>query len=530
MVMNIETNTPEQLPRRKLLFPLEPLYDSRRFALTFTAIYFAVLLFFGLTFHKVGNFEVESDFYWEYAVQARDFLLGKVIIDPYHGPLYPWILGLFSKIFGDLFKTGIVISALSASLSLFLIFGILKSVFSSDVAFVSTILVAVNKSFVQYSYTAGTDMFFVAVSLAGLFMLFRKPVITVLELCLSAACMSLAYLVRYNGFVFLLIIPLVILLRSIQVKGLTKYSAVVIWVMVFIAFAAPWSIYLKLNCGSFFYNKNYQNIAYEVFAKGGISWERFWFLFANKFTSYSDVILKAPLLFLVTVSTNAITHLVSDAVLLNNTSIGVLSILGGLLFSISHPDRRKTGLILTYLSFFLVLLPVFYWERFSLFLVPMYAVFFTILFKTLLSKSGGRRGATILLDSIFIIVLVISYADSYSFNSKNISSGPNEVLAIRDWFQKQYGHEYDNARILTRTSQIAYYLDMQCYPFPMIDDYGSLLTLMKRDSVKFLYYGIFEATTRPKFLGLFRLDTIHAGLKPLCYSRTPAAVLYEVTN
>jgi hypothetical protein len=530
MISDGETVTAEQQTRTRLFFPALSLYESRFFAPVFASAYFAVLLFFGLMFHRVGDFGAETDFYWGYALQARDLLLGKITIDAFHGPLYPLVLGLASKIFGDLFRSGIIISALSASLSLALIFEILKSVFSADVAFVSTILVAINKSFIQYSYTAGTDMFFVAVSLAGLFLLFRKPVITVLELCLSAACMSLAYLVRYNGFVFFLSIPSVIFLRAIQVKGLTRYSAVAIWIVVFIACVAPWSIYLKMNRGSFFYSKNYQNIAYEIFSRGKVTWDKFWSVSAGQYTGYSDVVLKARFLLVLVLLRNAFTHLVNDLSFLNNTSIGILSVVGGLFLAFSHPERRKIGLMLAFTSFFVVLLLVFYSERFSLLLIPMYAVSFTFFLKVFLAKFSTTKRAAPLLNFIVLALLLTSLADSYSFNSKNISSGPNEMLSIRDWFRNEYHGRYDNAKILARKPHIAYLLGMQFYPFPMIDDYDSLLAVMRRDSVRFLYYGNLEVGLRPQFLHLLDVDTTHAGLRLLCATSPPPAVLYEVTK
>ncbi|HUI31606.1 MAG TPA: glycosyltransferase family 39 protein [Candidatus Acidoferrales bacterium] len=523
-------NITEQLDRTKLFPQLEPLYDSRRFIPIFAGVYFAALLFFGLTFHKVGDFGAETDFYWGYAPQARDFLLGKITIDAFHGPLYPWTLGLFGKVFGDLFRSGIIISALSASLSLLFIFEILKSVFSSDVAFVSTVFVSVNKSFVQYSYTASTDMFFVAVSLAGLLLLFRRPVITVSELCLSAACMSLAYLVRYVGLVFLLVVPFVILLRSVQVRGLTRYSAVVIWVAVFVVFAAPWSIYLKLNRGSFFYDKNYQNIAYEVFSRGRVTWDNFWSKFANQYTGYSDVVFKAPFLFLATLLANAFTHLINDLSRLTNIAIGILSLSGGLFLVFFRPDRKKIGLMIIFISFFVILLLVFYSERFSLFLVPMYMLSFAFFLKAFLAKFGAEKNVRPSLSYIVLALLIISFWDSYSFNSRNISSGPNEMLFVRDCFHEAYHGQYDNAKIVARKPHIAYLLGMQFYPFPMIGNYDSLLAVLRRDDVKFLYYGNLEAGLRPQFLNLLQLDVPHPGLKPLCITGPRLAVLYEVTK
>lgn len=52
-------------------------------------------------------------------------------------------------------------------------------------------------------------------------------------------------------------------------------------------------------------------------------------------------------------------------------------------------------------------------------------------------------------------ILVISYANSYSFNAFNIGSRPNDMLLAKDWFRKTYGELNDNAKI-GKTSYIAY--------------------------------------------------------------------------
>jgi len=311
---------------------------------------------------------------------------------------------------------------------------------------------------------------------------------------------------------------------------LPKYSAAVIWVVAFIVIAAPWSIYLKLNRGSFFYSLNYQNIAYEVFSDGKVSWDQFWSKSANQYVGYSDVFLRAPFLLLVTLLKNAFTHMVDDVSRLNDISIGILSIMGGFLLAFSHPDRKKIALMLVFTSFFLILLLVYYSERFALFLIPMYAACFTFFLKAFLAKFGHEKDVPIMLSFVVSVLLLMSCSYSCSFNYRNISSGPNEMLLIRDWFQKKYHGQYDNAKILARKPHIAYLLGMQFYPFPMINNYDSLVTVLRRDSVKFFFYGGLEANLRPKFSDLLKIDRVHAGLKPLFIANRPSAVLYEVTD
>jgi len=511
---------------------LKDLYSWRFFSLAISLLYMGVMLYFALTLHKVGGFDVETDFYAGYAPQAKDFMAGRIVIDSYHGPLYPWLLGLCGKIIGNLFTTGVLISVISASVSLYLIFEIFKSVSSTDVAFLTVLLTAVNTTFIYYSYSAGTDMLFVMLSLAGVFILFRKSEVSVIDLCLSAVVMALVYLVRYNGLIFLIAVPFVILFGAVQTKGVNKYVAAAIWAGVFLVVIIPWSVYLKINRGSFFYNANYQNMAFEIFGGGYENWDKFWFTLANKYTSYWDVFSAAPLLFVETVSSNIYSHLVGDIGKLNNYLVGGLSVLGAVLFAFSHPSRRRTGLVVIFISFFCVLLTVFYTERFSLFLLPIYSFLASYLIKSVFEKFRLKMSALILVNFVAVAAVIMTSVDSYSFNSRAIRWGAYDMIPTGEWFHKKFGSMYDNEKITARKPHIAYLLNMRFYPFPMVDNYDSLISNLRRDSVKFLYYGTFEASDRPQFYRLLN-DSLNPGLKFLCVVRNSAGIiakLYEVTK
>jgi len=526
--MNTETDS-----RSTTLFPsFRSFYNSGKFPLILAGVYFVVLVIFGLAFHKVGAWGAESDFYTRYAPEAREFIRGTITADQFQGPLYPWTVGLIGIIIGDLFRSGVIISAISGALSLYFIFEITKTLFSPDVALLSTVLVAVNGVFIQYSYTVGTDMFFAVLAFAGLYMLFRKPVISRLELAASALLVALACLVRYNGIVFLFAAALVILYRAVEVKGWTKYRAAAVFVLVFAVVTLPWAIYLKMKYGSFFYNENYQNVAYEVFAKDQETWEQFWFQFAGQFTGYWDVIMKSPGTFAWVVLKNIFTHLYYDAKWLADFWVGIPSIIGGVIFAFSHPDRRKVGLIFFFLSQFAVLLTVFYWNRFSLFLLPMYCIFFALLLKYLFTRLANKKAAVMkLLNSLAALAVILSFARAYSSNLENVRSDPTDIVLVRDWFHKHYGTRYDNARIASVSHNVSYLLGLEFHYFPMVDDYDSLIAVLKKDDVEFLYYGSAEIVYRPQFVYLLNIDTAaHPCLLPLCLTHKPPAVLYKVTD
>jgi hypothetical protein len=515
--------------------PAARLYNWKYFPLALSIFFIAVMLFLALTFHKVGGFDVETDFYASYAPEAKDFMMGKIVIDPFHGPLYPWALGLLAKIVGDLFTTGVAIAVLSASICLYLVFGIIKSVSSTDVAFLATLLTAINTFFIYYSYSAGTDMFFVALSLAGVFLLFREAEISRVELCLSAFLLGLAYLVRYNGLVFLISVPFIIMFGAVRIRRVNKYLAAAIWAGVFLLVIAPWSVYLEINRGSFFYNANYQNMAFELFGGGVANWDKFWFQHAKEYTSYWSVFSADPVLFVQTLLENVYSHFVGDLTELNDPFVGVLSALGVILFPFSHPTRRKVGLVVVFASFFCGLLPVFGTARFSLFLLPIYSFFASYVVKMALGRFRAKKNVIIQINLLAVAIVLLTFAGSCEYNStKIINREAQDIQAHSDWFHQEFDDRYYNQKIAARKPHIAYLLNMRFYPFPMVDNYDSLIAVLRRDRVKFLYYGIYERGTRPQFSDDFDEDRNHPGLKTLCSWTKPdgrvVADLFEVTK
>ncbi len=534
MKRNKARNSPKKNAELNILKPLERVYGWKFFPLAFSLLFMAVMMYFALTLHKVGDIDVETDFYGGYAPEARDFMMGKIVIDAYHGPLYPWVLGMLGRIVGDIFTTGVLISVISASLVIYFVFVIIRSISSTDVAFLAAILTAVNTTFVTYSYYAGTDMFFVMLSLAGVLLLFRKTEISLFEISLSAVLLSCSYLVRYNGLIFLISIPVVILSGAIQIKGSNKYIAAAIWVVTFLIIIAPWSIYLRINKGSFFYNANYQNTAFELFGGGYGNWDKFWSQQAKQYTSYWDVIAANPVLFAQTIVRNVYSHFVGDMTDLNNKFVGASSALGAVLFAFSHPPRRKIGLVLIFIFFFCVLLTVFYTARFSLFLLPMYSFFAAYLVKTILAKIRAKKSAITVVNLLAVGAVIVTFADSYAFNSTNIIPSTRYILDTSKWFHQQFDDKYENQRIAARKPHIAYFLNMRFYQFPVVDSYDSLIAVLRRDSVKFLYYGTIESSDRPQFKDLLSVDKEHPGLRPLSVEFGPenevVALFYEVTK
>ncbi|MCU0364957.1 MAG: hypothetical protein MUE93_04715, partial [Ignavibacteriaceae bacterium] len=106
--------------------------------LIFAAVYLVIVGLISFIFHTVGDYGIETDFFWGYVPSAQKFLAGEIPMDAFRGPLYPIVLAIFGFILGDFFHAGILIAVLSASVIVYITFELLKKIFSPLISFFVT--------------------------------------------------------------------------------------------------------------------------------------------------------------------------------------------------------------------------------------------------------------------------------------------------------------------------------------------------------------------------------------------------------
>lgn len=84
-----------------------------------SGIYFFIMLYISFSYHTVGDYGLETDFYMRYVPNAKAFLNGSLVIDGFQGPLYPILLGVFKSLVGDYMKAAQIINCLGISFFLF---------------------------------------------------------------------------------------------------------------------------------------------------------------------------------------------------------------------------------------------------------------------------------------------------------------------------------------------------------------------------------------------------------------------------
>jgi len=512
---------------------LEKLISYKHSGLILAGFYLVVVGLISFIFHTVGDYGIETDFFWGYVPSAKEFLSGHIAIDGFRGPLYPMVLGIFGFIIGDFFKAGIFIAVLSASFVIYFTFEMLKKIFSPLVSFFVTVLLIVNPVFIQYSYSAGTDMFFNALVAATLFFFLKNKELNYKSLILAAFFGGLSYLTRYNGIFLISFVFVILFVNYWKINWTERIKASFLFAAVFLVTFSPWGFYCRNEKGSFFYNENYKNIAFEVYGKGKISWDDFWFKESSKISSFSEVIFKDTGLFLSTIVNNIADHFSSDMEKLVGWQLGVFVLLGLILLIISNPFKfwksQETSYYLVNIFFFALLLLVFYSERFSLFLIPFYALIAVQPF--FFEKFRIAKFLPITFRYLLLAALIIfTFVKSYSFNSENINSGPTELLTLHKWYEQNVPPEQRGKIVAARKAHVAYYLDMKFQLMPVADSYDEFITKLREEHVDYLYFGIAEAGLRREFQYLIDPKKNHPGLEVVVYFKDPPSVLYKVLN
>lgn len=526
-----DTKEKQKLKTKSLLTYFNELVNYKYLSLIISILYLLVVGTLSLIFHTVGDYGIETDFFWGYVPSARGFLEGTIPMDAFRGPLYPMVLGLIGFLIGNFFKAGILIGVLSAAIVLYLTFEFLKRITSPITSFFVTILLAVNPVFVQYSYSAGTDMFFNALAAFTVLFFLKDKELNYRQIILAGFFGGLSYLTRYNGVFLFSFVVVIFFVNYWNLTWFKRLKAAAVFTIVFVLTFSPWGFYTLIEKDSFFYNENYKNIAFEMHGKGKIGWDEFWFKESSKITSLTDVFLENPSVLTTKVVNNIGDHFVSDMEKLMGWHIGVFVILGLLFLIIRNPFKnwksREIGYYIINLFFFGLLLLVFYSERFSLFLIPFYAV---IAFHPFFSeKFIVRKYVPGKLGLLLVSALIIfTFIKSYSFNSSNINSGPKELLILQEWYNQNIPVEERGEKIAARKAHIAYYLDMEFKLLPMADSYEEFISKLREQKVDYLYFSTIEAAMRRQFQALLNPKQNHPGLKAVVYFESPPAVLYKV--
>lgn len=482
----------------------------------------------GLVFHEMPDFGMESDFFWEYVPLARAILEGRVPIGAFRGPVYPAVLALVRLAVGEYVRAGILISAVSAAGVLAVMFAFVRRVATPGKALAMAALLAVNPVFIEYGWRVGTDMFFGLLTSLVLLLLFGRTRFGWRTLAGAAVLAGLAYLTRYNGVFVLAAVPIIALVDGWGMDRNRRLAAALVFGAVFAATIAPWSVYCRLEKGSFFYSNNYMNFGYEVYGRGRMNKERFFQAAAGMgIRSAGDVLTRDPVAVGGRLLANVPEHFWADLNRLVGWPAAAFTLLGLVLLVFRKPPPGEAAAYMYGAAFFAVILLTTLETRYTLFLLPLYLLLAVqaIWGEGLrLAKPSWRWAAV----AALAVTLAASGYQAVRANRAAIDAGPKEVLAVADWFRANVPAAERGRRVAARKPHIAYYMDLEHAALPVAETEAQLHRDLKRQGIDYLYFGGAEVTTRRSLLRLVDPSQAHPGFRMLVYSVDPLSVLYQV--
>lgn len=516
----------------------------------------AVALAFILGPHQLGDYMTETDFYGAYAQGARMVQSGQLDPSRYGviGPGYEIALALVGFIVRDLFFAAELLSFVSSIAVLALWFVLLRRRANAMTGFFAVLFIAVNAHFLRHAYSAATDTLAIALQAGALFALLAPraarsghvplvappraapqreeapaaagaaaPAPSDRRWLLAGILTALAFLTRYNA-ISLVPASLIAILAGATAAP-HRLRAAALYCGGFLLVVGPWMLYSVTHGGSFALQLHH-NIAYEVFAKArGIPWDDYQRTMQPQFHNLWDVIAKDPKAVFSRMLFNSWDHLRLDAIHLLTVPLAVAAFAGIVIGRGDGALRRLWPLWLTGALLFLTLVPVFYSERYSLALLPMYASLAALAFASpqlAFVLGSGRLWLKPLLAAIPLTSLILA---SVKVQARMIDQLPIEVLTAAKTLREL---RRPGDRVIARKSHIAYHGGVEPLAFPFADSLETLARFTHQHKVRWIYFSWPEAETRPGLWYLLDTAAVVPGLTPRVVTRPHPAVLYEV--
>ncbi|MBI4596246.1 MAG: glycosyltransferase family 39 protein [Candidatus Tectomicrobia bacterium] len=536
----------------------KPIKDHKAFMAMLSAImfYLAGMAMLSFRYYDIGQtMAVENDFYSAYAPAARNILkidFSSPAYYEYRGIGYPLALAFLTRITDDCFLSGKIISLFSACLSLILIYLIFSHLSSPLAAFLTTLGLMFTRPFMLYSYTVGTDMFFLALILLSLYLLLAaRP--TGYFFLLSGFISGYACLTRYNQLFFM--VPLLFYLWcyqptqnfNLRLKNMLSFFGAYLIILL------PWFLLLYKMTGNPFYNLNYRNLAYDFIYLGDVDKDYFWQHLSENYQSFRQVFSVDPTSFLLKFAKNLSRHLPQQLktafppYLIWCTALGAIMLLirigksylrkrtNNTLEIIEERLREKKLLFFFFLagSYYLFSGLIHFEERYFLFLLPFY-LFLAFLPFQYMQNEMSKAGPSLMKSKVFILTVTIAlcgailapmaYA-SYQDNIQWLKSLPRELLVFKDFIDF---FPTGRKKIMARTAHLPAITGNAFVQLPITSSEKEFYAYLGKKGIDLVYFSTLEAGKRPALASLLYDHSLREGLVPLMKWQTnrKRAVLY----
>jgi hypothetical protein len=471
--------------------------------------------------HKIGDVFAETDFYGGYAQGARLLLHGH--LDPTRygvvGPGYEIALAMLGVVIPNLFVAAELLSLAAMVGGLLLWIHILSRRTDSRLALVAALFLATNATFFRYGYSVTNDALAFVLQAGALALLLLGS--STRSIALAGALAALAFLTRYNGIALL---PAGI--AAIFLGG-TPYAdrrrAALLFAAAFVLVVAPW-VAFSLAHGQRFSFQFHHNIAYDVFARSkGIAWDEYQRVLQPQFKSLGDVIARDPGAVLRRELFNVVDHLRLDARNLLGIPVAICVVVGLAFAALDGTLRRTWPVVAAAVLFFLTLVPIFHSERYSIPLLPCYALLAAAPFASA-RLSGALRAGSWVLTGLAAIPMALTIQSTIRQTRHDMTQLPVEALECARTL-RQLARPGD--RIICRKPHVAFHAGVEPVAFPFAGNLADLAATARQQGARWLYFSWPEAEMRPGFRYLLDTTAAVPGLT-IRRATTRPAVLYEI--
>jgi hypothetical protein len=338
-------------------------------AIVFCFLALAAALVLSLS-HQIGYFEVETDFYGNYAPNALDLLDGKGYSGRYHPPGYPLLLSAAYLLTGDLFLSGKIISSISFFLLGLITYSIYKRIFSPQVGLVTLVLTIFALS--PASYLAATDVFGALFFTLPIWLLLTVEKPGGIRLFIGGALGGAAFLLRTNNITIIAGIFLALMLvLPASAKIQKRFLNTGIFLLGALLVVTPWLIYSYFHNGYFIPSDNYLQIGSTLCLgeSGALGTEIG--TASLHFTSLRSVLTCNPGQFIFRYVMNILVNHPNSLFAWGIHLPAYLFVGAGFLFLFRDLSPQKIALLLAYLPGYLLLGLVGFQLRFYYFIYPL---------------------------------------------------------------------------------------------------------------------------------------------------------------
>lgn len=482
---------------------------------------------------SIGTFEVETDFYANYAPEAERVLAGETYTYRTNPPGYVVLLAATSLVTGgDMFAAGRLLSALATPLFGALSYLTLGALFPPGVAFAATLLALI--AIFPHPILASTDIVGATAMLAPIWALLRRSRQWVLAAALAGALAGVAFLIRYNA-IFVMVGGAVafLLLNFHDQAWRTRVASVALLLATWGLVTAPWLAWNWRHHGSPLASTAPAQVAAHFFYEGGDGDGNNVRAAGARFASLGDVVRHDPARVLGRYAKD-VAYLYPARLAEEVVHFPAYLFLGGgmLLLLLRDANRRRLSFLLLCALGYLLVGLVGFVERYYLFLQPLlFLCVVHFLFEAPIlaareaDEAKGRR-RTFLAWALWAGVALPLAWHAFDTTRNTLANEPRHLLAIAQWLRER---SHPDDLVIARKPHLAYVAGLRQGWVPGAGA-EEFLAGSRRMGARYVVYSPPEASLWPALESLRDPEAVPAGFALVKRHEPSGVLIYEVRD